>query len=181
MAQSTAISGNVAAGGLTDALRRARSAEAAHFEAVLALSDAKALRLQVLKDDLDAVVAASPEARQAFDLALVAGDNPRLWIDLITSVIMEPDPRTYRLVLDGHNGRETLFETADRAEMVEKIKVHMAHGIIARWRKAAVPVIEGAGAVGYSADSLILAWLAGLSLGALALLGYLIYLNILHF
>ena len=181
MAQSTALSGNVAANGLPDALRRARAAEAAHFEAVHALSNAGALRLQVLKDDLDRLVVTVPEARQAFDLALISGETPRLWIDLITSVMMEPDPRTYRLVVDGHHGRETLFETADRGEMVDKIKLHMAHGLIARWRKAAVPAIEGGGAARYSADSLILAWLAGLSLGALALLGSLIYLNILHF
>ena len=37
---------------LSGALRKARLAEAAHFEAVLGIRDSKSLRLQVLKDDL---------------------------------------------------------------------------------------------------------------------------------
>ena len=37
---------------LSGALRKARLAEAAHFEAVLGIKDSKSLRLQVLKDEL---------------------------------------------------------------------------------------------------------------------------------
>ena len=86
------------AGGLGDAMRMARVLEAAHFDAVHALRDAKSLRLVVLKDDLAAIVAASPEAGETFDLALSPDDAPRLWIDIITAVVMEPGPKTYRLV-----------------------------------------------------------------------------------
>lgn len=84
--------------GLNGALRQARLAEAAHFEAVLDIRDAQTLRLQVLKDDLAPAVLANVEAASFIDLALVPGDPPRLWVDLITSVVMAPDPRTYRLV-----------------------------------------------------------------------------------
>ncbi len=78
--------------GLRSELRAARLAEAAHFEAALHLRDAKSIRLQLLKDDLMPSVAASPLARDLFDLALIPGEPPRLWIDLITHVEMEPDP-----------------------------------------------------------------------------------------
>jgi hypothetical protein len=163
-----------------EALRQARLAEAAHYEAVLGIKDAKSLRLQVLKDDIAAVIAHSPEARQMFDLALVPGEPLKLWIDLITFVVMEPDYRTYRLVQDTQAGRDILHETADRPEMVERLKQHMAHRIIARERQMAATLPAGQRA-GFSASALILAWLSGFVLGILALLISAILLGILKF
>ncbi len=116
---ATAAAATGRANTLDEALRQARLTEAAHHEAVLGIKDAKSLRLQVLKDDIAAVIAHSQEARQMFDLALAPGEPPKLWIDLITFVVMEPDYQTYRLVQDNHAGREILLETADRPEMVE--------------------------------------------------------------
>ncbi|MGE0007295.1 MAG: hypothetical protein AB7S92_17105 [Parvibaculaceae bacterium] len=144
-------------------------AEAAHFEAVLDIRDAQTLRLQVLKDELAPLVLAHNEAASFVDLALVPGDPPRLWIDLITSIVMAPDPRTYRLVQDGQAGRLTLLETADSREMIERVKQHIAHRLIAREREK-----TGAGEprprlTGHSTSALILAWLSGFSIGVLAL------------
>ncbi len=154
---------------LTPLLRLARIAESAHFDAVLDIRDAKTLRLQVLKDDLAPVLAANAEANRVFDLSLIPGEPPKLWIDLITSVVMEPDPRTYRLIRDTNNGRETITETASRTEMVEQIKLHMAHQLVARERRmASLPPIRSAVA-GHSSAALILAWLSGFSIGVLAL------------
>jgi len=159
--------------GLNGALRQARLAEAAHFEAVLDIRDAQTLRLQVLKDDLVPIVAGSSAATSFIDLALVPGDPPRLWVDLITSVVMAPDPRTYRLVQDSPAGRQTLFETADRAEMVERVTQHIAHRLVAREREmTAVSTLAAdskAAITGYSTGALILAWVSGFSVGALAL------------
>ena len=163
-----------------EALRQARLAEAAHHEAVLGIKDAKSLRLQVLKDDIAAIIAHSPEAKQMFDLALVPGEPPKLWIDLITFVVMEPDYRTYRLVQDTQAGRDILHETVDRPEMVERLKQHMAHRIIARERQMAATLPMGQRA-GFSASALILAWLAGFVLGILALVILAILLGILKF
>ena len=162
-------------GGLGDALRNARLAEGAHYEAALHLRDAKSIRLQLLKDDLAAAAAAG-----RFDLVLVPGDPPRLWVDLITSVVMEPEPRSYRLQLDGQAGRDILFETDDRGHMAEAVKRHMAHRIIARDRQA-FAVVSPPPPVGYSTASLLLAWLSGLALGALALMSAAIYLERLGF
>ena len=154
---------------LDQALRQARLREAAHFEAALDIRDAETLRLQVLKDELAPIVASRREAEDFFELALVPGDPPRLWLDFITSVVMAPDPRTFRLIEDTHAGRETLLETQDRALMVERIRQHMAHRLIARSRWMAKPrkVLRLSG---YSAGALILSWLSGFTLGVLALL-----------
>lgn len=167
-------------GGLKDALRQARLAEAAHFEAALDLRDSKSIRLQLLKDELTPLVAASATAADLFDLALVPGDPPRLWIDLITFVIMEPDHRTYRLLQDRQSGREILFETASRPEMVEAVKQQMAHHMVARQRQV-VATPSAQMVAGYSTSSLLLAWLSGFALGALLLLAVSISLGRLDF
>lgn len=162
-------------GELGPALRKARLAEAAHYDATLGLRDAKAIRLQILKDELDVIVKSSLEARAMFDLALLPGNTPRLWVDLITSVVMEPDPRTYRLVQDSQGGRDILLETVDRAELVERLKHLMAHRIVARNRQLASSPETPVARRTYSLGSLVLSFLAGL---ALALALSFIYLKI---
>ncbi len=175
MARVVSISGR---DGLAGALREARQAEAAHFEASLELRDSKSLRLQLLKDDLLPLVEASPDAREVFDLALVPGEPPKLWIDLISFVVMDPDPRTYRFLQHRQDRREILFETADRELMAAAIRRHMAHLLVARERQAAA-ALPPAGGPGYSSASLILSWVSGFAFGALALLGLAIYLGFL--
>ena len=166
---------------LSRALRKARLAEAAHFEAVLGIKDSKSLRLQVLKDEIAPVIAATPEAANVFDLALVPGEPPRLWIDLISFVVMEPDYRTYRLQQDNQGGREALFETADRTEMVNYLESYLAHRLIARERQIvrAAPVSQPAAR--YSTGAIIYAWFNGFILGLLALLVAAISLGKLKF
>jgi hypothetical protein len=156
------------AGGLDAALRRAREFEAAHFEAVLAVRDAELLRLEALKADLAPIVAAHDRAKEYFDLAISPGEPPRLWIDLLGSVTMAPDPRCYRLTQDLQSGREVLLETTDRAEMVEKIKEYMAHRLVARERLIATSTRPRPQPDRYSASALLLTWLAGFAAGALA-------------
>jgi hypothetical protein len=122
--------------GLAQAIREARLAEAAHFDAVMALRDAKTIRLKIVEEELAEVIAASPGPIQRFSPTLVPGDPPRLWIDLVTAVVMEPDPRTYRLTFDAQSGREILLETTDRAELLARLKQVIAHQIVARARTA---------------------------------------------
>ena len=166
---------------LSGALRKARLAEAAHFEAVLGIKDSKSLRLQVLKDDIVPVIAATPEAANIFDLALVPGEPPRLWVDLISFVVMEPDYRTYRLQQDNQGGREALFETADRAEMVNYLKTYLAHRMIARERQIAHAAPVSKPSARYTTGAVIYAWFNGLILGFLALVVAAISLGKLKF
>ncbi len=113
-------------------------------------------------------------------LALAPGEPPKLWIDLITWVVMEPDYRTYRLMQDNQAGRDILHETADRPEMVERLKHYMAHRVIARERQMAATPPPGRRA-GFPASALILAWLGGFAFAVLALLISAILLEILKF
>ena len=166
---------------LSGALRKARLAEAAHFEAVLGIRDSKSLRLQALKDDLSPAIRATPDASKIFDLALVPGEPPRLWVDLISSVVMEPDYRTYRLVQDNQGGREILFESVDREETLNFLKSYMAHRMIARERLVASATAPNAARASYSGGALIYAWVSGFTLGLLALLVAAISLGKLRF
>ena len=166
---------------LSGALRKARLAEAAHFEAMLGIKDSKSLRLQALKDDLAPLIGATPEAAKIFDLALVPGEPPRLWVDLISSVVMEPDHRTYRLFQDNQAGRETLFETVNREEMLNFLKSYMAHRMIARERFVASAEPPHPRSAGYSTGAIVYAWLSGFMLGLLTLLVAAISLGKLKF
>ena len=116
------------------------------------------------------LVQSSPEARELFDLALVPGEPPKLWIDLISFVVMEPDHRTYRFLQDRQDRRDILFESADRELMAAAIRRHMAHRLVARERQIRCRA-AGSPPPGYSSASLILAWVSGFAFGALALLG----------
>ena len=123
--------------GLAGALREARQAEAAHFEAALELRDSKSLRLQLLKDDLRPLVESSPEARDLFDIALVPGEQPKLWIDLISFVVMEPDHRTYRFLQ--HRQDRPRNPVRDRGPGADGGRRSPPHGalMVARERQAA--------------------------------------------
>ncbi len=172
MPDSTPHARNDTAAALEAALQRARTAEAARFDAVRDIRDAKTLRLFALKADMAPLVDAHPLAKQHIDLRLHMDEPPRLWIDLTSYVIMAPDPRTYRLVEDTKSGSDILAETSDRDEFVRSLTDFIAHRIVLREKAMS----DGAGRhappddSGYSTAALILAWLAGFTLGALALL-----------
>lgn len=165
--------------GLGPALRAARLAEAAHFEAALDLRDSKTLRLQILKDELLPDVQSSAEARDIFDLTLLPGDPPKLWVDLTSYVVMEPDHRTYRVLQDRQDSRDILFEGTDREQAAAAIRRHMAHRLVARERQTAIsPSVPG---LGYSSATLILAWVSGFAFGALALVAAALYTGLLKY
>lgn len=149
-----------------EALRRAREAEAAHYEARLAFNDAKLLRLSALWDDIAEDFQAG--ASQA-ELNVSHDGEPRLWIDLVTSVVMAPDPATYRLIRDGEAGRETLLETASRAEMADCIRRYVSHLAIAAARKTDSTIVPPEIAQRSSGEPL-LAFAVGIAAGAAAVL-----------
>lgn len=165
--------------GLAEALREARLAEAAHFEAALDLRDSKTLRLQILKDELLPDLQGSAEAREIFDLTLLPGDPPKLWVDLTSYVVMEPDHRTYRVLQDRQDSRDILFEGIDREQAAAAVRRHMAHRMVARERLATAPApFPGSG---YSSATLILAWVSGFAFGALALVAAALYAGLLKY
>ncbi|MGI9482990.1 MAG: hypothetical protein ACR2OR_11605 [Hyphomicrobiales bacterium] len=156
---------------LDKALRSARMAQADHLNAVFEIRDMQHLRLQALKDDLDIVVAEKPGAQDVTDLALDGEEPYRLWIDVLSYVIMEPDPRTYRFVQDTEDDRQLIFESRDRGEMVSEITEYIAHRMIEqdRLRKSRELAGHEPERSGYSGLALFFAWICGLALGVLSL------------
>jgi len=156
---------------MSAALRQARLAESAHFDAAADIRDAKSLRLHVLLDEVRPHLAGLAKRGEGFIDPLVApGEPPRLWIDMVAYVLMEPDPRTYRFQRDTAGGHEILLETGDRGEMRDRIIAYAAHRTVERERQFATderarqPVSRS-----YGGTALFLAWLAGFCLGVLVL------------
>jgi hypothetical protein len=153
------------------ALREARLASAAKLDAVLGVADARALRLDALQAELAPIISANADAKALFNLNVQAGEVPKLWLDLISSVIMEPNPRTYRLVQDQDNRRETLFETEDLKAMSAFIVKYLAHRIVAHEKLArGLSPVAGKFQKSYSAIDLIYVWITGAVVGVLGLM-----------
>jgi hypothetical protein len=153
------------------ALREARLASAAKLDAVLGVADARALRLDALRAELEPIFAANADAKALFALNVQTGEMPKLWLDLISSVVMEPDPRTYRLIQDQDNRREVLFETHDLKEMATFIVRYSAHRLVAHEKLAlGVSTVKDKFQKSYSAIDLIYVWFTGAAVGVLGLM-----------
>lgn len=160
---------------LKDAVRRARLSEAERSDVIVELRGAERARLELLHEELVPVFEDLPEADQ-FECALVPGDPPRLWIDMLAYVMMGPDKRTYRFVKDTRHGRQVMQETPEVSEMADSVTDYIAHRVIERERAlesdesapARIPVV-GAARRGSRALAVILAFLFGLVTGAFVL------------
>lgn len=155
------------------AISRARRVEAAYFEPTRGFADSQGLRLAALKADIANLLAAKPSLSRTAELSLVPGEPPQLWIDLVTSVVMEPNYRTYRIQQEFENRRVLLLETTKHAEALRFVKIYLEEKLALPQRNVArrqVESIEGGNAQGYSLGVLVYAWLTGLVLGLLIIL-----------
>jgi hypothetical protein len=119
---------------LKEALRQARIDSAERTGLILEMRDAEAARLEILNDALDPVFADIPQGVEIFDRGVSRGDVPRLWIDIVASVLMGRDKRTYRFVQDTRYGRKVLHESADIPDMAKAITRYVAARLIERER-----------------------------------------------
>ncbi len=164
------------------ALRQARVAEAAQLEAVMNIRDARALRLESLRDAVKAKLGSNEQALAMFDLVVQPGAKPKLWVDLISSVVMEPDPRSFRLIQDREKNTETVFETTVEAEMVDFLTRYLAHRLVLHDKLvASVPTAEVKPNSVYSLADMIYVWATGCLFGVMTLLTLAMYLGKLHF
>lgn len=172
----------VASDQFTVELKEARLAEAAQLEAMLNFSDARALRLENLLHAFQDKWAGSAYARSLFQLTIEPGVKPRLWIDLVSSVVMEPDPRSYRLVKDEQAGITTIFETSNMPEMASYLSRYLAHRLVEREKAGSAvnspgPIV----AQPYNIRDMFYVWIAGCVFGAMALFSVAMYLGKLQF
>jgi hypothetical protein len=145
------------------AMREARRAEAAHRDALQNVSDAKALRLIDLQERLIQALPENSDVLNLVDLRFEPGEEPCLFVDLLTSVTIEPDAYTFRLSQDRDYRRETLLDTGSADEMVRHILKYVAHRLIARERRQAT-ISEARTTSNWL--WLILGWLAAAAVGA---------------
>jgi hypothetical protein len=150
------------------ALREARRAEAAHRDALQNVSDAKTLRLIDLQERLAKALPESKEIQNLLELRLEPGEEPRLFIDLITSVTITEDAHTFRLTQDRDYRRETLLDSGNADEMCRHILKYVAHRLIARERKdlALESPIHPETPTPSDVTSLLLGWCVAAAAGA---------------
>lgn len=157
----------------TKALKEARLAEAAHLDAVLDLRDARVLRLETLRETLQPQLKMNSEGNSFFELSVQAGEKPKLWLDLISAIEMEPDPKTYRLMQGKQGARECLLETQDANQMAAFALKYLAHRLIAQDKLSAnlpMSALKPEQLSRYSIWDLAYVWFTGVLLGALGLL-----------
>ncbi len=122
---------------LKEALRDVRIDAAERTGVVVEMRDAEAVRLELLNDALDNVFEEIPANVDIFDRGVSRGDVPRLWIDIITYVMMGRDKRTYRFVQDTRYGRKILFESGEIQPTAKAITRYIAGRLIERERALA--------------------------------------------
>jgi hypothetical protein len=159
---------------IADDLRQARDSETAHLEAILKDAGAKALRLARISDILRARGLASGHG---FDLQIAQGTEPRLWLELKTSVAMRPDAGTYQLSVHGRDRIDVVMETKNLDEMVSECSRHLAHAgvLAARQTEGQEPKPGGSGQA-----MLIYVWMMGVITGVAVLALCAILLKIIH-
>ncbi len=166
----------------TDALKTARLAEAAHLDALMNVKDARSLRLAALRGLLLPQLAGHHLAQGFTELAIMPGETPRLWIDLISSVVIEPDTRNFRLEQESEGRRDILHETPNLDEMSTVVLKYIAHRVVARertWARGKLQTVDSP--PGYSLGALAYVWFTGVMLGVLALLILAILLGFLRY
>ena len=117
---------------LQQAMRRARFDDAERTGVIFDLRAAHMGRLDLLREALQPLVAQIPHDVDMFDVALMPGANPRLFIDMIGFVEMGRDARLYRLVQDTRHGRTTIAEGTAIDAMVAAVTDYVARRLLER-------------------------------------------------
>lgn len=166
-----------------NALKSARLAEAAHLDALLALKDAKALRLDLAREKILKGLPQDATGRGLIELKLFPGESPRLFLDLLTSVEMADDGKTYVLQQDMESGRSVLMETSDADALTAHVLKLFAHKRIIAERNLTQFSGQRRDSVGQSDDWITMAyvWLTGFIVGASGLAAWAIYMGKLVF
>jgi len=117
---------------LREALRRARAASAERSGVLVELRTAELARLDLLKEQLEALFRETPSGVDLFDAAILPGDPARLFVDVLGFVEMDRDKRTYRFFHDTRYGRQLIAQSDRLPKIVEAITDYVAHRIVER-------------------------------------------------
>ena len=163
---------------LRDALRQARIEAADRIGVVVELRDAEVARLEILNEALDPLFAQIPANVDLFDRGVSQGETPRLWIDVVTHVVMGRDKRIYRFVQDTRFGRIVLAESHEVSVIVDAVTDYVARRMIEREHAmVATPVVEPV-VVEKRRRGRFGVFVLGFVLGALALFGLALFASL---
>jgi hypothetical protein len=123
---------------LADAVRGAQIAAADRGDVVVDMKEADLARIEILAHDLKPVFDDVPVDDLQWDFAISKGQQPRLWIDPTSHVMMGRDRRTYRFVRDTRLGRIVVAESPDVQPISDAVTNYIAERIVERQR-----VMEG--------------------------------------
>lgn len=119
-------------------MRQARIDMAERTGVVVDLREAEVARLEILNEALNPVFAEIPDGIDLFDRGVSRGDIPRLWLDVISHVMMGRDKRVYRLVQDTSYGRRVLEESDQVGPIVKAVTNYVARRLVERERSLAL-------------------------------------------
>ena len=136
-AEPCAAHGTSAVNTLRQAMRRASVDNAERAGVVSDLRAACLARLGLLQDALEPLVAQIPQTVDLFDMAVLPGLTPRLFIDVIGFVEMGRDARAYRFFQDTRHGRELIVESAEIDRLVDAVTDYVARRLVERERALA--------------------------------------------
>jgi hypothetical protein len=178
-----------AAGGGLDlraAVRKARIEEAERSGVTAELRGAEIARLEMLQETLQPVFADLPRDADLFDVGLIPGEKPRLFVDMVAFVEMARDRRTYRFIQETRAGRMLIAEGDKVDPVAEAVTAYLGRRLVERERAlsqaesavspATVPTAtpEGTQAASsrkrYSGSDMVFAAIVGMMAGAALLL-----------
>ena len=117
---------------LRQAMRRVRQDDA---ERVTVQTDQRLVRLcrlEMLEEALRPLVAQIPADVDLFDIGLMPGSTPRLFIDMIGFIEMGHNARVYTFAQDTRHGRVQLAESADIDTIIEAVTDYIARRLLER-------------------------------------------------
>ena len=128
-------------------MRRARFDDAERSGTVADLRAMRLGRLDVLREALEPLIAQIPADVECFDIGVMPGTNPRLFLDMIGFVEMGRDSRVYQFLQDTRHGRVKLAESESVAAIVEAATLYVARRLLERDKALAADAnYGGAGA-----------------------------------
>jgi hypothetical protein len=89
-------------------------------------------KLEALRANLEPLFAAIPPDAEGFDLGFVTESKPRLFVDMLSHVSVDPESGAFRFVQETRNGRRLLLETLDEDVLMSRITDHVAERLVAR-------------------------------------------------
>lgn len=119
-------------GDLREAVRRARLEDAERSDVVAELRSGALARLELVAAALAPVLAELPEGIDLFDHGLVAGEQPRFYVDVLAFVEVDRDRRTYRFLVDTRHGRRVLAASEDVDTIRRAVTDYVARRLVER-------------------------------------------------